>query len=98
MDDITKVIQKRFTDKGSEISTIPAYIRDLSNIISVRHEMNIQDINIQLRFLGWDDFELDYHTLQLIIAFIESNDSHTENGGWAAVFEPPGKTEINLIN
>ena len=98
MDEITQVIQKRLVDKGTEISTIPAYIRDLSNIISAHYDLNLQNINTQLQLLGWDDFELDYHTLQLIIAFIESNDSHSKNGGWATVFEPADKIEINLFN
>ena len=98
MDDITKVIQKRFVEKGSEIRMLPSYIRDLTNILAVRYDLNLQEINIKLRLLGWNDFELDYHTLQLIIAFIESNDSHTRDGGWTTALKTPDKIEKHLIN
>ena len=34
--------------------------------------MNHLQINKRLQFLGWNDFELDYHTLQLAIACFEA--------------------------
>jgi hypothetical protein len=33
--------------------------------------MNLSQINRQLRYLGWNGIELDYHTLQLAIACLE---------------------------
>jgi hypothetical protein len=34
--------------------------------------MNHLQINKRLHFLGWDDFEMDYHTLQLAKACFEA--------------------------
>ncbi len=34
--------------------------------------MTFTEVNDRLRMLGWDDFELDDHTLQLIIADFEA--------------------------
>jgi hypothetical protein len=28
-------------------------------------------VNKRLHYLGWDDFDLDYHTLELAVAFFE---------------------------
>ena len=33
--------------------------------------MTLSEVNDRLRMLGWDDLELDDHTLQLIIANFE---------------------------
>jgi hypothetical protein len=42
--------------------------------------MNHAQVNEQLHFLGWDDVELDYHTLQLAIACFEAEGlEDTEN-------------------
>jgi hypothetical protein len=34
--------------------------------------MNLLHVNKRLHSLGWDGFELDYHTLQLAIACFEA--------------------------
>ena len=34
--------------------------------------MNLLQVNQRLHLLGWDSFELDYHTLQLAIACFEA--------------------------
>jgi len=68
------ILIKRLTNKGILRSNIPAYLRDVSNNINSREEIDLQDLNNRLRGLGWDEFELDDHTLQLIIANIEKQD------------------------
>jgi len=34
--------------------------------------MNLLQVNKRLHLLGWGSFELDYHTLQLAIAYFEA--------------------------
>jgi hypothetical protein len=34
--------------------------------------INSLQVNEQLQFLGWDDIEVDYHTIQLAIACFEN--------------------------
>ena len=56
------------------IFILPMFITlgcNVSNNINYREETDLQDLNDRLRGLGWDEFELDDHTLQLIIANIE---------------------------
>jgi hypothetical protein len=61
--------------KGMEISNIPAYIRDLANSVSFNGYSSLQELNGRLEMLGWTDFELDDHTLQLIMANFETDGS-----------------------
>ncbi len=35
--------------------------------------MTLTQLNHRLHHLGWDDFDLDYHTMQLAIACIEED-------------------------
>jgi hypothetical protein len=56
---------------GMEIGVIPAFIKNLSNMSLVNSDMTLFQVNDRLRLLGWEDVELDYHTLQLAIAFFE---------------------------
>jgi len=67
-----EVLRKRLTSKGLGAIAIPAFIRNLSNTISDDSRMDLQQINRQIHLLGWDEFELDDYTLQLIIAHLES--------------------------
>ena len=75
MDQIVRVLIERLVGKGMEISNIPAYIRDLANTVSVNGYLSLQELNGRLEMLGWDDFELDDHTLQLIMANFETDGS-----------------------
>lgn len=66
--EIVRVLIDRLVGRGMAINTIPAYVRDLGRTISVKPPPTLEDLNRRLQLLGWDDFELDDHTLQLIIA------------------------------
>jgi hypothetical protein len=74
MELITKTLMTRLMDKGVEIKIIPALMRDTINAIgNNNHEQNIKELNKQIQFLGWGDFELDEYTFQLIVANLETN-------------------------
>jgi len=75
MDQIIRILIERLVGKGMEISNIPAYIRDLANSVSVNGYSSLQELNGRLEMLGWTDFELDDHTLQLIMANFETDGS-----------------------
>lgn len=51
---------------------IPGYVRSLANIILVNPNMNPLETNQRLHLLGWDEFELDYHTYQIAIACFDT--------------------------
>jgi len=66
------ILIKRLENKGIEPSIIHGFIRDLANTILPNPHMNLFQVNKRLHLLGWDSFELDYHTLQLAIACFEA--------------------------
>lgn len=77
---LTQVLFDRLEKKEIYPSTIPGFIRNLANTVLINPHMNHAQVNEQLHFLGWDDVELDYHTLQLAIACFEAEGlEDTEN-------------------
>ncbi|NVM20666.1 MAG: hypothetical protein HWN68_02660 [Desulfobacterales bacterium] len=71
LDQITEILIRRLEKKGIEGIAIPGFMRDLANIISHTPHMELPEVNRKLHSLGWSDFELDDHTLQLAIASLE---------------------------
>ena len=81
MDDIIGILVERLVGKGIESGTIPAYIRDLTHAITNNRDSNLPELNRRMQLMGWDDFELDDHTLQLITAVLELDDRHSWERG-----------------
>ncbi|NVM26480.1 MAG: hypothetical protein HWN70_11290 [Desulfobacterales bacterium] len=71
MEKLIGILTERLAGKGMEVSTIPAFIRDLANTMVAHGYSSLQELNRRLRSLGWDDFELDHYTFQLIVAIFE---------------------------
>ncbi len=69
---VTEILIQRLEKKGVEHAAIPWFMRDFANITLVTPDMNLAEVNRKLHSLGWNDFELDDHTLQLIIASLET--------------------------
>jgi len=59
------MLMHRLEKTGMEKSIIFGFISSLKSCLLNNPNMNHLQINKRLQFLGWDDFELDYHTLQL---------------------------------
>ena len=72
MERLVTILVKRLEKKGIEPSIIHRFIRDLANTILSNPHMNLLQVNKRLHLLGWGSFELDYHTLQLAIAYFEA--------------------------
>ena len=74
---LTQILVERLEKKEMEPGLIPGFIRDLANTVLVNPHISHFQANKQLHFLGWDDVELDYHTLQLAIAYFEAEGLET---------------------
>ena len=74
MDQLTQILIDRLEKKGMEPSIIPGFIRNLANTLSLEPYTNLFLVNNSLHSLGWDDFELDYRTLELATAYLEEED------------------------
>ena len=70
-----KLIQK-LAEIGVEPSMIPGFLRSLANAFLINPTMSHLQANKRLKYLGWEDVEIDYHTLQLVISTFESKGLH----------------------
>ncbi len=63
--DLRQLLIKRLNRKGLDKNLIPGYLRILANSICMSQNQNLSLINRHMRHIGWDDFDLDYHTFEL---------------------------------
>ena len=70
--DNKQTLMSRLEMKGLEKNTIPGFIWSLKRCLSDNPDMNYLEANQRLQSLGWDDVDLDYHTMQLAIANFEA--------------------------
>ena len=68
---IKETLINELKGKGIENNIIPRFIKDLAYSFQIDPSVSLSDVNDRLHFLGWEDVELDYHTLQLAIASFE---------------------------
>lgn len=64
----------RLQQKGVDPHLIPGLLRLLANSLFVHRHTNRYKVSAHLKFLGWEDFELDEHTFQLVTACFENED------------------------
>jgi hypothetical protein len=98
MKELTNILIEQLEKKGVEPSISHGFIRDLANAILVNPHMNLLQVNERLHLLGWDSFELDYHTLQLAIACFEAEGLKSLENKPARWFEnnfKPHKAGVN---
>jgi len=69
--ELIEALTQRLKAKGVAPSIMPCFIRSVANAISEKQDLDIEEVNRRLHSLWWDTIELDYHTLQLIIAGLE---------------------------
>jgi hypothetical protein len=80
MDQLTRILVDRLLGKGITSGSIPAYVRDLFNTLSTNTNLALNDVDRGMARLGWDEFELDDHTLQLIKAVFETDNEYKKGG------------------
>jgi hypothetical protein len=69
--EIEKTLMHELKEKGIGNKIIPRFMKDVAYAFQIDPSFNLSDVNARLHFLGWEDVELDYHTLQLAIASYE---------------------------
>lgn len=79
LDLIRQALYERLKKKGIEPGLIPGLIKIIAGSLVAEPTGNpdLQEANRRLHFMGWNDFDLDYHTLQLIIAALEEDSLKT---------------------
>lgn len=71
MNSITPMLNSRLKSIGLDGNNRVGFLRSLSQELTLRPEAQLAAVNRQLKYLGWQDVELDYHTLQLAVAHFE---------------------------
>jgi hypothetical protein len=72
MDQIKQILINRLEKNGLELCLIPGFMRTLATSFINNPDSSLLQINEKLHYLGWDEFDIDYHTLQLAIVCIEA--------------------------
>ena len=88
MEPLLRTLIHRLLRKGIEISTIPAYIRDVANAITVTCSSDLEDLNRRLHVLGWNDVVLDDYTLELIMAIFEPDFTYKPPSYFDEIIDP----------
>jgi hypothetical protein len=88
MDELIKILINRLVNKGMEITSIPAYVRDLANIMAQTGNLGPGPLNQRLKMLGWNDFQLDEYTLELIDAMFGQDNEYKEPTWFVQTFIP----------
>jgi hypothetical protein len=65
---IHDILLRRLSDKGLSKEMLPAFIRNLTRTIVSNPQISISELNRKLEWLGWNDIEMDAHTLDLILS------------------------------
>lgn len=73
VDPTLKSLLERMVSLGMEVNRVSAYLRNVANSISVDPHMSLDEINNSMESLGWDDFQLDDHTLRLILSILSDD-------------------------
>lgn len=71
MSELKEILIRRLENKGMDLEMIPGFIRSLNNSFTYYPHTDFKQINNRLRYMGWDDFDLDYFTFQLVMECLE---------------------------
>lgn len=72
MGPVKRVLMQRLENKGLDSSTIPGYMRSLTNALDKKPHMTLNQVNRQMDYVGWRGVVLDYHTWELTRATLEN--------------------------
>ena len=68
---IDQKLMNKLIENGVEAALIPGFIRSLANAFLVNPDMSHCQANQRLKYLGWEDIEIDYHTFSLAVNVLE---------------------------
>ncbi len=71
MDYLIQLLIEQLVAEGIELTSVPAFVRDVSRIVATAPPRNLDALNDQLHLLGWEGIDLDGFTLQLIMANLD---------------------------
>jgi hypothetical protein len=73
--DLHQLLLDRLQLQGVNANEAPAFLRDLSEILKSNHGIDLAATNSKLNLLGWNGVTLDYQSMQLALAWMETEKS-----------------------
>ena len=73
MENLRLLLIDRLKSKGMDPTVIPAFLKALTNLISLEPGIEPAEVNQKLHSLGWNEVTMDYHCLQIAIACLETD-------------------------
>ena len=73
MTNLKKILLERLEKKGVEPVLIPGLLKSILTALKDRPDITHEEVSEQLHYIGWNDFDLDENTLQIIIADHEAS-------------------------
>ena len=70
--ELKNLLVQRLEHIGLERTVIPGFLKSFSNAVNISPDLNLSVINRQLKLIGWNDIELDYHTFELARICLEA--------------------------
>ena len=70
--ELFKLLSDRCQHQGLEPEDLPLFLRDLAAILKSRPEADVVGLNARLNLLGWHRVKLDYQSVQLALAWGET--------------------------
>jgi hypothetical protein len=71
MEDVNQILLDRLIKSGADASHLGSLLKALSKILSEDPNIDPSAANQRLGYLGWQEVQVDYHTLQLALACFE---------------------------
>jgi hypothetical protein len=71
--DLKQILNERFEKKGVEPVLIPGLLKNILATLKDRPDITHEEVSEKLHYIGWNDFDLDENTMQIIIADNEAN-------------------------
>ena len=59
-------------ENGVDAALIPGFIRSLANAVLINPNMSYCQARKRLKYLGWEDIDIDYHTFSLAVNSLET--------------------------
>lgn len=76
MNNYRQVLLDRLVKGGADPSSIDSILKTLSKLLASEPDIDPPAANERLHYLGWREVEVDYHILQLALAYFELEDEH----------------------
>jgi len=72
MADLKLLLIDQLKSKGIDPALIPAFVRALTSIIISEPDLDVVQANQKLNALGWNEVSIDYHSLEIAVAYLET--------------------------